>query len=461
MNTRLEKHSELEATVVVELSKADYQDKVDQQIKKIQKTARINGFRPGKAPLGMINKLYGKSVLADEIQQMASDRLNDYIKEEKLDILGYPIGSERIESQLDIENSDAFTFAFDIGLSPQFELAISEKDTLETFKIEVTNKEVDEDIEHARKQRSQMEDAETSDEESIVYAEVHELDENGTALEGGVSAKPISFVPSMIEDKNLKKSFVGIQKGAEIKCDVRSIFNNNEAVITNSLGIAKEGINDLSKDFNVVVTEIKTRILPELTPEYFAETFPGDDAPKTEEEYRARVKSNLEKYYENEASLWLDHEIGHLLLGNHTFNLPDEFLKRWLTATKQEDYTPENIEEKYGKEREALVRRLIIDKIALTHDLKADQEEIIQEAKLYYLGMYRQYGLNLDINDSFLTETVMKRFGEQEFISQMNDRVIYRKAYDTAKEKISLKEKKVNVEDYFKHVNTHKHQHGE
>ena len=461
MNTRLEKHSELEATVVVELSKADYQDKVDQQIKKIQKTARINGFRPGKAPLGMINKLYGKSVLADEIQQMASDRLNDYIKEEKLDILGYPIGSERIESQLDIENSDAFTFAFDIGLSPQFELAISEKDTLETFKIEVTNKEVDEDIEHARKQRSQMEDAETSDEESIVYAEVYELDENGTALEGGVSAKPISFVPSMIEDKKLKKSFVGIQKGAEIKCDVRSIFNNNEAVITNSLGIAKEGINDLSKDFNVVVTEIKTRILPELTPEYFAETFPGDDAPKTEEEYRARVKSNLEKYYENEASLWLDHEIGHLLLGNHTFNLPDEFLKRWLTATKQEDYTPENIEEKYGKEREALVRRLIIDKIALTHDLKADQEEIIQEAKLYYLGMYRQYGLNLDINDSFLTETVMKRFGEQEFISQMNDRVIYRKAYDTAKEKISLKEKKVSVEDYFKHVNTHKHQHGE
>lgn len=461
MNTRLEKHSELEATVVVELSKTDYQEKVDQQIKKIQKTARINGFRPGKAPLGMINKLYGKSVLAEEIQQMASDRLNEYIKEEKLDILGYPIGSERIESQLDIDNSDSFTFAFDIGLSPQFELSITEKDTLEIFKIKVTDKEVDEDIEHARKQRAQMEDAETSDEESIVYAEVTELDENGNALEGGVAAKPISFVPSMIEDKKLKKSFVGINKGAEIKGDVKSVFNNNEAVITNSLGIAKEGINDLSKDFNIVVTEIKTRILPELTPEYFAETFPGDDAPKTEDEYRARVKSNLEKYYENEASLWLDHEIGHLLLNNHKFDLPDAFLKRWLTSTKQEDYNTENIDEKYGQEREALVRRLIIDKIAATNDLKADQEEIIQEAKLYYLGMYRQYGLNLDINDSFLTETVMKRFGEQEFISQMNDRVIYRKAYDKAKEMISLKEKKVSVEDYFKHVNTHKHNHGE
>jgi len=461
VNTRLEKHSELEATVVVELSKSDYQEKVDQQIKKIQKTARINGFRPGKAPLGMINKLYGKSVLAEEIQQMASDRLNEYIKEENLDILGYPIGSERIESELDIDNSESFTFAFDIGLSPQFDLSISTKDKLELFKIEVTDKEVDEDIEHARKQRAQMEDAETSDEESIVYAEVTELDETGNPLEGGVTAKPISFVPSMIEDKKLKKAFIGINKGAEIKCDVRVIFNNNEAVITNSLGIQKEGISDLSKDFKAVVTEIKTRILPELTAEYFAETFPGDDAPKTEEEYRARVKTNLEKYYENEASLWLDHEIGHMLLNNHKLDLPDEFLKRWLTSTKQEDYTPENIEEKYAQEREALVRRLIIDKIAATNDLKAEQEEIIQEAKLYYLGMYRQYGLNLDINDSFLTETVMKRFGEQEFISQMNDRVIYRKAYDKAKEMITVKEKKVSVENYFKHVNKHKHNHGE
>ena len=461
MNTRLEKHSELEATVVVELSKSDYQEKVDQQIKKIQKTARINGFRPGKAPLGMINKLYGKSVLAEEIQQMASDRLNEYIKEENLDILGYPIGSERIESELDIDNSESFTFAFDIGLSPQFDLSVSTKDKLELFKIEVTDKEVDEDIEHARKQRAQMEDAETSDEESIVYAEVTELDETGNPLEGGVTAKPISFVPSMIEDKKLKKAFVGINKGAEIKCDVRVIFNNNEAVITNSLGVQKEGISDLSKDFKAVVTEIKTRILPELTGEYFAETFPGDDAPTTEEEYRARVKTNLEKYYENEASLWLDHEIGHMLLNNHKLDLPDEFLKRWLTSTKQEDYNPENIEEKYAQEREALVRRLIIDKIAATNDLKAEQEEIIQEAKLYYLGMYRQYGLNLDINDSFLTETVMKRFGEQEFISQMNDRVIYRKAYDKAKEMITVKEKKVSVENYFKHVNTHKHNHGE
>ncbi len=461
MNTRLEKHSELEATVVVELSKADYQEKVDQQIKKIQKTARINGFRPGKAPLGMINKLYGKSVLAEEIQQMASDRLNDYITEEKLDILGYPIGSDRIESNLDIDNSEDFTFAFDIGLSPQFELGLSTKDTLELFKIEVADKQVDDDIDQARKQRAQMTEAEVSDAESVVYAVVSELNENGDVLEGGVQEKPISFVPSMIEDANIQASFIGVKLGDVVTCNIKSLFNNNEAVISNSLGIAREGINDLSSSFTAKITEIKIRVMPELNEAYFAETFPGDDAPKTIEEYRARVHANLVKYYENEASLWLDHEIGHLLIKNHPIELPDAFLKRWLTTTKSEDYTVENIDEKYTQEREALVRRLIIDKIAASNDLKAEQEEIIQEAKLYYLGMYRQYGLNLDINDSFLTETVMKRFSEQEFISQMNDRVIYRKSYDKAKEMITIKEKNISVDDYFQHVNSHKHSHGE
>lgn len=457
MNIRLEKHSELEATVVVDLVKEDYQEKVDSQIKKIQKTANIKGFRPGKAPLGMINKLYGKSVIAEEIQQMASDKLNNYIKDESLDILGYPIGSEKIESSLDIDNSEEFTFAFDIGLTPSFELNIKEKDKLEQFKIEVGDKEVDEDIENARKRHAKLEDAEKSDAESIVYAEVTELGEDGKELEGGTGIKPVSFVPSMIEDKKLQKVFVGIGKDFTTECDVRLLFNNNEAVITNSLGVPKEAVNDLSDKFAVKVTEVKSRILPELNDEFFKEALQGQEVPKDEAEYKAQVKENLEKYYENEASLWLDHKIGDYLMEKHKFDLPNEFLKRWLITTKSEEYNAENIEEKYTQERDALIRRLIIDKIAAENELKSEQEEIIQEAKLYYMGMYRQYGMNIGMNDDFLTETVMKRLSENEFVSQMNDRVIYRKAYDKVKETITVKDKKTTVEKYFEHVNKNKH----
>jgi len=460
VNIQLEKHNELEASVIIDLVKDDYNEAVEKQIKKIQKTAAIKGFRPGKAPMGMIKKMYGQSVLAEEIQRIASDKLNDYIKEENLDILGYPITSAKVESKLDIEKDEEFRFAFDIGMAPSFELNISEKDKLELFKIEVGDKEVDEDIEYARKSHGEMQDAETSDEESIVYANATELGEDGNPLEGGVTDKPLSFVPSMIEDKKLKKVFVGIKKDFETTCDVKLLLNNNESVLSNALGLPKEGIQDLSDKFLLKVTEVKTRVLPEINEDYFKRTFP-ENTPKDEKEYRERVKANLEKYYENEASLWLDHEIGHLIMQKHDFSLPDEFLKRWLTETKQQDYTPENIDEKYEQEKEALKRRLIIDKISAQFEIKAESEEIVSEAKTYFAAMYRQYGMNISAEDDFLQETVMKRLQDQEFIGQMNDRVIYRKAYDKVRDMISVKEKKTNVENYFKHVNKHKEQHGE
>jgi len=460
VNIQLEKHNELESSVIIDLVKDDYNEAVEKQIKKIQKTAAIKGFRPGKAPMGMIKKMYGQSVLAEEIQRIASDKLNDYIKEEKLDILGYPITSSKVESKLDIENDEEFRFAFDLGLAPSFELNISEKDKLELFKIEVGDKEIDEDIDYARKSHGEMQDTDTSDEESIVYANATELGEDGNQLDGGVSDKPLSFVPSMIEDKKLKKVFVGISKDFETTCDVKKLLNNNESVLSNALGLPKEGIQDLSDNFALKVTEVKTRVLPEINEDYFKRTFP-ENPPKDEKEYRERVKANLEKYYENEASLWLDHEIGHLIMKKHDFNLPDEFLKRWLTETRQQDYTPENIDEKYEQEKEALKRRLIIDKISAKFEIKAESEEIVSEAKTYFAAMYRQYGMNINAEDEFLKETVMKRLQDKEFIGQMNDRVIYRKAYDQIREMISVKEKKTNVENYFKHVNKHKEQHGE
>jgi len=460
VNIQLEKHNELESSVIIDLVKDDYNEAVEKQIKKIQKTATIKGFRPGKAPMGMIKKMYGQSVLAEEIQRIASDKLNDYIKEEKLDILGYPITSSKVESKLDIENDEEFRFAFDLGLAPSFELNVSEKDKLELFKIEVGDKEIDEDIDYARKSHGEMQDTDTSDEESIVYANATELGEDGNQLDGGVSDKPLSFVPSMIEDKKLKKVFVGISKDFETTCDVKKLLNNNESVLSNALGLPKEGIQDLSDNFALKVTEVKTRVLPEINEDYFKRTFP-ENPPKDEKEYRERVKANLEKYYENEASLWLDHEIGHLIMKKHDFNLPDEFLKRWLTETRQKDYTPENIDEKYEQEKEALKRRLIIDKISAKFEIKAESEEIVSEAKTYFAAMYRQYGMNINAEDEFLKETVMKRLQDKEFIGQMNDRVIYRKAYDQIREMISVKEKKTNVENYFKHVNKHKEQHGE
>ncbi|MDA8896248.1 hypothetical protein N9J24_02595, partial [Bacteroidia bacterium] len=179
--------------------------------------------------------------------------------------------------------------------------------------------------------------------------------------------------------------------------------------------------------------------------------------PKNEEEYRERVKSNLERYYANEAQTWLDHEIGDYIIEKHGLNLPDNFLKRWLQASNEKEYNAENIDERYAKEREALVRRLIVEKVAEKEEIKANAEDIKEEASIYFVSMYRQYGMNASIQDAFIAETVEKKLKEREFVEQMGDRVVYRKVYDAIKEIITLKEKKTSIEKYYKMVNEHKH----
>jgi trigger factor len=154
----------------------------------------------------------------------------------------------------------------------------------------------------------------------------------------------------MIEDKKAKKSVLGKKVGDELIVSVKTLLNNNETVISNTLGIAKEGVADLSDNFKIVIAEIKRRTDAELNEEYYREVFGEQEIPASEEEYRAKIQSNLENYYRNEADLWLDHQIGHLLMEKHPIELPDEFLKRWLITTKENEYNFENIEEKYAEE---------------------------------------------------------------------------------------------------------------
>ena len=264
MNITFDKIDDLNATVVINLEKADYSEKVDKELRRIQKNATMKGFRPGKAPLDMVKRLYGKGVIAEEIQQAASDALNQYIQDNKLDILGYPISSENTPSDIDIENKDSFSFAFDLGLAPAFELSFSDKDKLEHFIISVGEKEIDEDIEYARKRYGKLEEVEKAEAEDIIYANLTELNENGEPLDGGIAEKPVSMVASLVEDKKTQKALLDGERGSEMTVNIQKLFNGNEGVISSSLGIAREGVNDLNPDFKLVITDIKRRTVAEL-----------------------------------------------------------------------------------------------------------------------------------------------------------------------------------------------------
>jgi trigger factor len=457
MELNFNKIDNLNATLVVTIEKADYAPSVEKELKKQQKQAVIKGFRPGTAPIGMIKSMYGKSVLAEEINRLASNGLYDYLKEQNIDIIAQPLPSETIESDIDIEKGETFVFAFDLGLAPIFDFNISNKDTLDKYVITVDESEVDKEIENLGKRYGKLETVEVSEEKDVIYATATELNESNTSFEGGVNDKEISFTADLITDEALKKELTGVQAGTVLNLNIYSLFNENHTVIASTLGIAKEAVADLNPTFKISITEIKRQIPAEINQELFDQVM-GEGVVTDIDTFRSKIKENLESYYKNESDQQIEHMISHLLEEKHEVPLPDAFLKRWLLNTKEEQYSADNIDERYENESKVLKEILIREKAAAQYELKVEQQDIEDASLGYTLSLFRNYGMqnpDFEFVKKFSDDSLKKR----DYIEQMNDIAIRRKVYNQVKEIISYNEKPVSIEEFYKLIETHNHEH--
>lgn len=457
MELNFNKIDNLNATLVVTLEKADYAPSVEKELKKQQKQAVIKGFRPGAAPMGMIKSMYAKSILAEEINRLASNGLYDYLKEQNIDIIAQPLPSETLESDIDIEKGETFVFAFDLGLAPIFDFNISKKDTLDKYIITVDDSEVDKEVENLSKRYGKLDTVEVSEEKDIIYATATELNESNTSFEGGVNDKEISFTADLITDEAVKKQLTGVQAGTVLNLNIYSLFNENHTVIASTLGIAKEAVADLNPTFKISITEVKRQIPAELNQELFDQVM-GEGVVTDIDAFRAKIKENLEAYYKNESDQQVEHMISHLLEEKHEVPLPDAFLKRWLLNTKEEQYSADNIDERYENESKVLKEILIREKAAAQYELKVEQQDIEDASLGYTLSLFRNYGLqnpDFEFVKKFSDDSLKKR----EYIEQMNDIAIRRKVYNQVKEIISYNEKPVSIEEFYKLIETHNHQH--
>ncbi len=457
MKVNYEKVDELNATLTIELGAEDYAPKVEKELRAMQKTIAIRGFRPGKAPIEMVKRFYGKSILAEEVQRMASDTLNDYLSNNNIDILGYPLSSERIPTKFNPEQDQEFSFSFDLGLAPSFELNIGQDDVLEHFQISVDEQEIDKDIDYMRRRLGELKTVEQAEPDDVMSGTLSELNDQGEIMEGGAIDKNASVVPGMVQDETLKSQLMSAKAGDVLKVNIFQLFNNNDTVIRNTLGIQAEAVKDLNMEFQFSINDIKRRELAELNEAYYQEIYGPENHPTNEEEYRERVKQNLERYYANEAELWLDHQISHLLTEKHRINLPESFLKRWLTTTKADTYNAENIEDRFAEEGDVLRRQLVIEKIAEAQNIQVTEDELRGAAYEYVADLYRQYGLMNAGN--LIVDYAEKQLKDQDFKRRMADRVVQRKAFEAIRGMVTLKPIPVSVEEYFSHVNEHKHHH--
>lgn len=451
------KDNGLEATLSISLGKSDYQPAVEKQLKKYQQRVVVPGFRPGKAPMGLVKKDYGKSIYVEEVNRLVSEQLFGYLNDNNINYLAQPLMSETENSKVNFDVEEDFLFHFELGLAPDFELNLDKNDVLTRYKIKVTDAAIEKEIANIRRRYAERTQAESVAENDVVYAMATELNENGEPLEGGINEKRISLTPNLIKDDATKQQLVGAKVGDELKVNIKTLFNDNATVISNTLGITKEAAEDLFENFSLKIDEINHWVDAEINQELWNRIY-GEGVVTTEEAFRQRVSADLENYYSQEAEHQLEHEISHVISDKHHFALPEGFLKRWLIETYPDRYTQENINQVFDRERNSFIYTLVQQKMQKEYELNIDEQEINNAAFGYVYNMFMQYGM-YNITPDQVNDFAKKELQKEDFRRQMHDIALNRQIIQKVKDLVQIQEEEISEEDFYATLKQHNEQH--
>jgi trigger factor len=456
MNVTFEKKDKLNGTISVNVSGSDYAPEVDKQLKDYQKKANIPGFRPGMAPKSMIEKMFGNTVLLEAINTTASRGLFDYIDEHKLNILGQPVLTDDTKIDELVKGQD-YTFRFDIGLAPEFTLDISSSDVFTRYKVTIDEKMIDEEVDRMRKRYGKLLDVDTAGDNDVVYVSMDELDENGNIIEGGVHTDSTPVLTSSIKNEALRNEFIGSVKDKSFTVNVFDLFDNNETEISHALGINKLTVGDIHKNFKVTVKEIKRNVEAELNQDLFDGVYGAGNVTSVEQ-LRERIKAELENYFEGQADHLFEHELIDSLVAKHNIQLPDEFLKRWLMDRHSDKFNAENVDHNYVHEANYLRNHLFEEKVLNENNTKVQEEDIRAAAINYTKSMFGAYG-NTGLSDEMLWSIVEPSLKKDDYRSRMINIAISNKVREIIKSKITVNEKPVDADTFFKLVAEHNEKH--
>ncbi len=460
MNVTFDKKDELNASISVSIEPNDFTASYEKKLKDYGKKANIPGFRAGQAPKGVIEKMVGQSILLEEVNGLASKGLFDYIEENKLHVLGQPVMSE--DTKIDeLSKTASYTFSFDIGLAPEFELNISSADSYPFYTVNVTDEMVNDELNRLRKQMGVLTDVEEVGENDMVYVQLNELLDSGEVLEGGVNAPSVPLAINTIKDEVLNAQIRGLKKGETIKVNIFTLFNHDEMEMSHALGVQKQGVPDLGKEFNLTLNEIKRTTESEMNQEFFDKIY-GKDQITTEEELRTKLSAEIKGYFDQQANHLLEHELFDSLVAKHNISLPDATLKRWLIDRHADKFNADNIEEGYIPEANYLRNHLLEEKILVSNDLKIDEEEIRNAAKAYTMQMFGGYNMG-NLSDDILNSIIEPQMQKEEFRSRMINVAARNKVNDYLLNTITKDIKEVSVEEFnaiiAEHNGKHHHNH--
>jgi len=438
MDITRENTDALNAVVKVDIIADDYQPKVDKILVDYRKKADIPGFRKGHVPMGMIKKQYEKSVMIDEVNKLLQDSLNKYLTEEKIEILGNPIPKSQENFTWDTKN---FSFEFELGLVPQFEVNLTSKKKITQYVINADDSLIDKEVENLQSRYGKMSAVDIINENTNVTGtfvnEEKEIENKSTINLSDIKGKT-----------NLKK-FVGSKVGDVIELKTKSLFSDDSKLM-GALGLSNEEIEGLNIKVLFTIEETTKIELADLDQELFDKLF-TDGSVKSVTELRNKIKEDAEKQFLQQADQQLLNSVTEFLIDNTSFDLPSEFLQKWLATAGEKQLTPEEAAEEYNKSEKGLRYQLIQEKILKENDIKLDYEELKEYAKGFIRTQMAQFG-NMNPEDAELDDIANRILGNQEEAKKLQDQLMSQKLMTFYKEKMTFKTKKVTYEGFIKEV---------
>ncbi|WP_295649289.1 trigger factor [uncultured Mucilaginibacter sp.] len=446
MNITQEKIDSLNSIVTIKIQPEDYQPKVDKAIKENAKKAKIAGFRPGMVPPAHIKKMYGKSILADTINNLLSDSLNNYITENKIEVLGQPLPKIDDNTNLNWDFAENFEFNYEVGLAPEFEVNFSSADKLTQYEIKVDDETLAARIKNIRRSYGKMTNPDVSADDDVLYSELKQLSPDGSVFEGGIS-NTTSVRLDQIKDEKIKKSLIGLKKEDVLTFDIQKAFDNDAAKVAGLLNIEEDEAADLKSKFQLTVKNVNRLEESDLNQEFFDKLF-GAGVVTTEEEFKAKITEEVEAMSAQDAERRLQNDLYNYALNKIQFDLPDEFLKRWLKATN-EKLTDEELDKDYDSFAKNLKWTLIENKIIKENSIEIKYEDVFELAKQRLDAQFRMYSPQ-PLAEEQLAQYTVQYLQNKENGNKIFEEVKAVKTLDFLKGIVTLDKKQINHDEFSK-----------
>ena len=454
----------LHEKLTVKLEKTDYLPSFEKALKEYSKKANIPGFRKGMVPTGLIKKMYGPSLFTDEVLRSVDRELIGYLQNDKLDIFAQPLPLETDIRQLDVNNPADYTFHFEIGMKPEFQLA--DLGTAKTIRyiVTVTDEMINSEIARLQNRYGNMQDQDTvAAEDNVLNIIFTEVDENGNAVENGIQKDNSLLVKYFKED--FRSNLIGKVTNDYVIVQLDKAFDDKELeVILSDLGLDKNDPDAAQKHFKIQITKIGLLEKKELNEEFFNQLYPNQEV-KSESDFRNKIKEEIQAYWNNQAKNQIHDQVFHELTDHTAIQFPEGFLKKWVKTQGETAENPdagksdEQVEKEFPTFLNQLKWTLITDKIVLENSIQVQPDEIRDFAKQQLFG-YMGGAMGADAqNQPWVNDYVEKMMKDRKYVEDAYNRIQTQKIFEWAETKVNPTDKEISAEEFTKMAEEHQHHH--